>query len=359
MSDNPVYAFRVGQLGDALVSLPALHALKHAIGDAPLISITDHFGARGIVPAQEVFHLTGFFDQYLSYTPLVISTMDGLRSLARVSRRIRQIGRGKLFLLIDPGRSAAQIRRYRFFFETVCGLELIGADAALNSYHPRGFRDRLLEQPSEYSRLRKIVTDYFGVERCGENTFSLPTRDEHLTTVNRLWEEVPVPANSIPIAVGPGSKMPSKRWKESRFIRLGTSLIRDYNVFPLIFGGPEDAEIGDRLINAWRRGFNFAGKLSIAEASVALSRCRFYVGNDTGTMHLAAVAGLPCVCLFSARDNPGRWNPVGKGHYILRGRIECEGCSAVSCPHGEPKCMDLITVEQVYDAAGKVLKSLQ
>lgn len=189
-----------------------------------------------------------------------------------------------------------------------------------------------------------------------KHVFSLPTDENHADTVDRLWKQVRDISKSVLIAFGPGSKMQSKRWGEDRFRQLGIHLIKNYKIFPLIFGGPEDSELGDRLITAWGTGLNLAGKLSIPEAAVAMSRCNFYFGNDTGTMHLAAVAGLRCVCLFSARDNPGRWRPVGEGHQILRGRIDCEGCSAIECPYGDPKCMAMISVDQAYAAAEKFLK---
>jgi ADP-heptose:LPS heptosyltransferase len=58
---------------------------------------------------------------------------------------------------------------------------------------------------------------------------------------------------------------------------------------------------------------------------------RLYLGNDTGTMHLAVAAGLRCVAVFSARDWPGKWDPYGSGHHVLRVDVSCAGCKLVTC----------------------------
>src|SRR5262249_21962501 len=127
------------------------------------------------------------------------------------------------------------------------------------------------------------------------------------------------------IAFGPGSKMPAKRWPLDRFAAVGKRLIHEFDVWPVVFGGAEDQPDAERLLAEWGRGYNAAGGLSVRGAALALKRCLLYVGNDTGTMHLAAAVGTPCVAVFSARDWPGRWYPYGSGHRVFRSRIECEG----------------------------------
>jgi ADP-heptose:LPS heptosyltransferase len=43
----------------------------------------------------------------------------------------------------------------------------------------------------------------------------------------------------------------------------------------------------------------------------------FYLGHDSGPMHLAALAGTSCIAIFSARAKPGVWFPHGDGHRIF------------------------------------------
>ena len=98
-----------------------------------------------------------------------------------------------------------------------------------------------------------------------------------------------------------------------------------------------------------------AGALGIRQSLAALRRCRLYVGNDTGTMHLAVAAGTRCVAIFSARDRPGLWEPYGSGHRVLRRKIECEGCELMECTEKGNACTLAIGVDEVVSACRSIL----
>ncbi|MDO8679542.1 MAG: glycosyltransferase family 9 protein [Acidobacteriota bacterium] len=53
-----------------------------------------------------------------------------------------------------------------------------------------------------------------------------------------------------------------------------------------------------------------------------LSECATFIGNDSGPTHLAALVGIPCVAIFSARNAPGQWEPLGQNHIVLEDRPE-------------------------------------
>jgi ADP-heptose:LPS heptosyltransferase len=156
------------------------------------------------------------------------------------------------------------------------------------------------------------------------------------------------------LAVAPASKWQSKVWAEDNFSQVVSELIFKKNVFPVIFGGTEDRGKGNRLIKKWGIGANAAGELNIRQAAAALSFCRLYLGNDTGTMHLAASVGTTCVAVFAALDWAGRWIPFGDKHKIFRETVPCEGCLLSVCPF-ENKCLKLINVENVLRACLIVL----
>ncbi|HXH70772.1 MAG TPA: glycosyltransferase family 9 protein, partial [Pyrinomonadaceae bacterium] len=155
--------------------------------------------------------------------------------------------------------------------------------------------------------------------------------------------------------VAPGSKWDSKIWAEERFAEVIAELIERNDVFPIVFGGREDREKGNRLLRHWKSGANAAGELNIRQAAAALENCRLYLGNDTGTMHLAAAVETPCVAVFAAIDLPGRWHPHGENHTIFRKTVPCEGCLAPVCPF-EKQCTTEITAESVLAACKKVLE---
>ena len=177
---------------------------------------------------------------------------------------------------------------------------------------------------------------------------------EERRTVDR-WANEKVPyAGRAWIGVGPGSKMPAKVWPVERFIEVVSKLIRDHDIWPVVFGGPEDRALGLKLVEHWKCGSVAAGELGVRPGIAALARCLLYLGNDTGTMHMAVAAGLPCVAVFSSRDYPGIWYPYGDGHVVFRTSIDCEGCMLQVCPRNN-ECLFSIGSGDVFCAAERIV----
>jgi ADP-heptose:LPS heptosyltransferase len=160
------------------------------------------------------------------------------------------------------------------------------------------------------------------------------------------------------ISIGPGAKQPVKRWPIARYEEVVSALIDRFDVWPVVFGGPDDSPVAESLVRKWRRGYNASGALDIRSGVAAMKRCKMHLGNDTGTMHMAAAAGLPCVAIFSSHNRLGLWNPYGDGHFVLRARIDCEGCLLDECLARANECILSITVDHAIQACVETLKRL-
>jgi ADP-heptose:LPS heptosyltransferase len=112
------------------------------------------------------------------------------------------------------------------------------------------------------------------------------------------------------IGVGPGCKQPVNGWPIENYAGTLSELIKRFDIWPVIFGGSEDRDAGAYLINQAGRGYNAAGKLDVRAAAAAMRHCALFVGNDTGTMHIAASAGIPCIGIYSSRQWRGYGSPT-------------------------------------------------
>ena len=115
----------------------------------------------------------------------------------------------------------------------------------------------------------------------------------------------------------------------------------------MIVGGPTDrplaAQFGPEVLNA-------AGEFSVAGSAALLSECSLLIGLDTGTTHLAAAVGVPCVVIQSANSYAGHWDPLGDSHTVLRHEMPCAGCLCTECPVAGHPCMTGISVDEVWQA---------
>ncbi|HWR57835.1 MAG TPA: glycosyltransferase family 9 protein, partial [Thermodesulfovibrionales bacterium] len=92
------------------------------------------------------------------------------------------------------------------------------------------------------------------------------------------------------------------------------------------------------------KAVSVAGKTDLRGLIRVIRGARLMVTNDTGPMHIAAALGVPVFALFGPA-NAVKTGPYGGGHTIIRKELECSPCYRRSC--GTPRCMEMITVEDV------------
>ncbi len=348
-----ILIFRIGELGDTLISLPALRAIRTTFPDAhiALLSNVDNNGRH--VSANQVLPAKGLIDEWLSYS---FGARGRLPSSARLLWRVRR-KRFDLLVYLGPRlRSLDQVQRDLLFFR-LAGIRHVIGHQGINPLPPPSSEGLPAVMHETDHLLQRIALSKVSVPPAGEAEFDLElTYEEQVMASEWLAEKSPENSSDNIVGFGPSSKWPSKVWPEERFVEVGRQLVADANVFPLVFGGSEDRELGERLVRAWGTGANAAGVLSVRQAAAALSHCRMYVGNDTGTMHLAAAVSIPCVAIMPALDWPGHWNPYGSGHTVLRSRVPCEGCLLSVCTTEKMRCLKEIEVEEVVTASLKTLR---
>ena len=348
-----VAIFRIGQLGDTLAALPAISAIREGFPDARMVLITHEPGSQGCVSSWTVLEATGFFSQVLFYRSS-LTPMNNLFSYLKVAMRIRRLKVDTLFYLAPILRFPRQVGRDRLFFQTICGIkQCYGMDPKEDTRALCDGEGHLAVLPSEIDRLLSVVGNAgLAIPEKGKAVLRVPIGESVRANVNVRWQAAKFPPGCPIIGLGPGSKMPAKRWPLDRFIETAKRLCRSLpEVHFIVLGGPEDCELGARLVAMiGPQVVNWAGSLSVLESAEALRRCTLYLGNDTGTMHLAAAVGTRCIAIFSARDHPGKWYPYGQGHVVIRKQVPCEGCYLTVCEEHRMACLMEISVAEVCQA---------
>jgi len=356
LSLKNILVMRIGHLGDTLVALPAFWALRDAYPDAKLtlLSNSDKKNPNYLAPSS-ILPTSSLFDEFIDYPTNVspVETAFGALKLA-VSIRRRQFD--AVFYLMPRARSAKQIARDKLFFRLSGIPKVFGLDHTAEHSLAGPIPSPTPAINSESDFLLDLLGDAgINVDRGELKTDLLLTDAEQRNATNFLVETDALSTQKL-IAIAPGSKWESKIWFEERYAEVTKSLIDLHDVYPIVLGGPEDEERGARLVAHLGRGVNAAGKLRVRESAALLRHCSLYLGNDTGTMHLAAAVGVRCAAIFAAIDYPGRWTPFGTGHKIFRRSVECEGCHTPNCFNNN-KCLREVMVDEVIEAANAILSS--
>jgi lipopolysaccharide heptosyltransferase II len=148
---------------------------------------------------------------------------------------------------------------------------------------------------------------------------------------------------------------PAKRWLPERFAEVAIAVSEQLSAEWILFGTTKDTDVGTIIEEKLGdRSVNRIGRTSLDQLIAELRECELLLTNDTGTMHLATVLGVPVVAIFGSTE-PSLTGPLGSGHRVLRHQVECSPCFLRECPI-DFRCMKAVTVDEVV---GAVLSTLR
>lgn len=347
--------YRFGQIGDTVAALPSLWLLRAQYKEAHFSLLSEIPQQGSHLPPELVLPSQGLVQEFLKF-PGGMS----LRQIPGLLRTLWQLRKGKfdaVAYLAPSIRSPKQKQRDAWFFRLAGIPKFLAFDGFPDEVHPRASGGALCAVPHEADALlSRLATSGLPTVASGCGRMDLALTDKEREAANKWWvanDGVRLAPNGW-FAICAGSKWSSKQWPTENYFEVGRRLIEAHGLLPVVLGGAEDREIGQRLISTWGKGLCAAGDLSVRESAALMQNARFYLGNDTGVMHLAAAVGTRCIGIFSALDWPGRWHPYGVGHEVVRHEVPCAGCLLQTCDK-ENICLRKISSTQVLKACERVL----
>lgn len=167
-----------------------------------------------------------------------------------------------------------------------------------------------------------------------------------------------VPDGNPVLAVAAAANWPGKQWPPERFAELVTNLTGPNGPLPeariaVLAAAQESAQV-QPLIDSLAPGriLNLVGKTNLPVAAAVLRRCAFFIGNDSGLMHMSAAVGTPTLGLFgpSHTTHYAPWGELTASVRTLKSYDEIVG--APDYDHrATATVMESLTVDMAEDAA--------
>jgi ADP-heptose:LPS heptosyltransferase len=345
-----VLVYRLGSLGDTIVSLPSLHLIERAFPNSERILLTN-FPVHAKAPAAAgVLGDSGLIHGYMRYSVGTRSPRD----LFRLASQIRRFQPDILVYLMST-RSPRLVLRDKWFFRWAAGVRRI-VGLPREDQQERTFDPNTGLYEAEAMRLARGISDIGDAAPD-----DLRNWDLRLTETERQTARAALGAltGKSLVVCGPGTKMQAKDWGPENWRALVARISARYPQYGLVMiGAKEDADVAAYALHGWSsEKVNLCGILSPRETAAVLEYASLFLGPDSGPMHLAACAGVPCVIAFSARGLPGVWYPFGQQHRILYHRVSCAGCNLETCIAEARRCLTSITVDEMTAAADEVLSN--
>jgi len=317
-----------GQLGDVVLSLPALRAIRDRF---PRARITVAVGK----PGGEIVRLSGYANEVLEVDRVALRDGVKLISIGRIFKFVGQVRKAKYDFVIDL-HSLSETNLLGF---------LSGAPRRLYARRPGRSLDYLANfqpRPPREAKNAHAVDRYLdvikplGIENPAR-TPVLRTAADANAAVEALLKKEHANSGALLAGIFPGAGNASRLWPLEHFAEVADHLIRNDGVRVVVFAGPEERALLPQMKKLFPAGTIFLDRLTIPQLVSAQARLTLFISNDTGPAHTAAAVGTPVVVVMD-RPNLHSFTPVGDQHRLILGQE-----------------ISQIPVQQVYQAAREVL----
>ncbi len=162
---------------------------------------------------------------------------------------------------------------------------------------------------------------YLGIKTRGEKTGPKIT----VTEISRhradaVLAEMNFDSGKMTVGFHPGCSpgAPGKRWNPENYAALGNYLHEQWQAQIVLVGGKDDLDDIRKIMERMKtEPLNTAGRCTLMETAAIISRCRFFVSNDSGIMHLATAVDVPTFAIFGPKDER-HVGPYGDKHTVIR-----------------------------------------
>ncbi len=338
-----ILIIKPSSLGDIVLALPALSALRKSFPDAKISWLIRPEFAPLLENHPHLTDIILFDRKFLGkawYHP------GAFGSLVSLIRRLRQ---SKFDAVID----------LQGLFRTASFAWLSGCKKRLGMANARELARIFYTHKVAQDKDCIHLVDYYLkiIQTAGASSldvrFVLPQDPAAADSISRLLTSHSIKPDNYAVFV-PGSARSDKCWPIERFAALADKISSQFHLSIVATGTASEKSTVENLQALTDVPIaNLAGLANLTELIALLRAARLVVSNDTGPGHIAAALGMPLVLIFG-RANPARIAPYGRSH-----------CIAAVEPYGrgfKPNSKDpkynvrAITVDEVFQKVCEQIK---
>jgi len=325
----------VNWIGDAVLTLPVISAIRNTYANAHLCLLAKPWVA-------DLYRLCPYIDEVLLYESP--GRHEGIMGKFRLVQEIKKRNFDAAILLQNAIEAALLTFLARIPLRA--GYRSDGRGFLLTNPVPRTKGVRQIHQSQYYIEMFRAL----GGKEPTLGPYLKLTEEDKRRAEEYLENYGVKKDSSFLILVAPGATYgPAKRWPEERFAALIDKICFNFPARVVLLGSKADRVIAETIVNKNKLPIiNLVGETNLRLAVSIISIGHLLITNDSGLMHIGGVLDVPTVAIFGSTD-PKKTAPLGNKKKILYKEVSCSPCLKEVCP-GDFACMNLISVEEVYEA---------
>ncbi|WP_345815167.1 lipopolysaccharide heptosyltransferase II [Paraburkholderia sp. PREW-6R] len=352
-----ILCVRLDNLGDVLMTTPALHALRQSAPDRHITLLASRSGVALAPFLDDV-------DDVIEYdAPWVAHPLNGTRTLAddqRMQERLRRGGFDAAVIFTVYSQSPLPAAM-------LCYLAGIPRRLAHCRENPYALLTDWLREPEPQQHTRHEVQRQLDLVRhvgaqAASTRMQFRVADADRRTLRAQLVARGVGREADCIVLHPGATAASRRYPPERFGAVATRLARETGASLLITGSSSERPLVEAVIRAAAADVgaqlhDLSGALTLGELAALIEGASVLVSNNSGPVHLASALGTPVVDLY-ALTNP-QHTPWQTPHRVLFRDVPCRWCYRSVCPQQHHACLLGVTPDEVVHAALELRASMQ
>jgi lipopolysaccharide heptosyltransferase II len=339
---------RLDNLGDVLMTTPALRALKHSLPGCRLTLLASGAGAECARFVPEIDDVIAYASPWMKST--VHSDADGDVAMAN-ELRARDFDAAVIFTAYSQSPLPAAF---------LCHLARIPLRLAHCHENPYHLLSDWIADPEPQAIVRHEVRrqlDLVAAAGCSTNdehlSFDVPHADA--AWARRRLQAIGIDLHQPWLLLHPGASAPSRRYPAPLWAQAANLLASELQC-PIVFSGDgsESTLVESIRSHLAHPSYSLAGKLDLGKFAAVLAQAPLLISNNTGPVHLAAAVGTPVIDLY-ALTNP-QHTPWQVPNRVLYHDVSCSPCYKSICPQEHHDCLAKIAPERVAREAVDLLQ---
>ena len=351
-----VLAVRLDNLGDVLMTTPAMAAIRQSAADAHITLLASPVGGALASSLPMLDDVIAFDAPWVK--GIGIREPDGIGHAEQ--RLVGRLARGRFDAAViftvctQSALPAALLCR-------LAGIPLRLAHSRENPYDL--LTDWVPDPDTVRSGMRHEVARQLALVgsvgwRVRDDRLQMTVTPRQREHVRALLHGAGLTAGQRYLVVHPGASAPSRRYPAARFGRVADEVAARSGCVAVFSGDAAEQAVVDEARRAMtQRSIALAGRLDTGELAALIDGAQLLLANNTGPAHIAAAMGTPVVVLY-ALTNP-QHTPWRVRARVLNHDVPCRHCLKSVCPQGHHDCLLKVSPDDVVDAAMALLREVE
>jgi len=318
---------RTDLLGDLVLSLPAIYALKKTYPETEIYLAVSKEN-EGLV--KHLTYLSGVFTLNKKSILSVITCLLKIRN-----------GHFDAAFHILPGSSCLGS-----FLTAFSNAKL---KIGYKNYFGRLYTNKITDTALDYEPINvlKIIQNVFPDLKISDSGIQ---EDPHSSANNTALLKnygIKDGENYIVLHACASKTNPKKIWPEYKFHNLIKLINKEFDIKIILIGTASEEKIINDIILGTKNTISLAGKLNLCELASIIKKCTLFIGNNSGPLQLAVAFDSASVSIIGLTMKR-RWVVNNQKHIVIQKDLDCVPCEGTKIKCKDNICMKNISEEEVF-----------